>query len=86
MLNIVTMILITVTITEERLSLNQIRFVNLIVDYIVANGNIDDNKVLTEDPFRLVGSITTIFKDDMATARRIMDVVEEIKRNSEVIA
>lgn len=73
-------------LTEERLNINQIRFVNLIVDYIVANGNIDDNKVLMEEPFRSVGSITVLFKDDLGTARRIMEVVEEIKRNSEEIA
>lgn len=73
-------------LTEERLNINQIRFVNLIVDYIVANGNIDDNKVLMEEPFRSVGSITSLFKDDMGTAKRIMDVVADIKRNSEEIA
>lgn len=73
-------------LTEQRLNVNQIRFVNLIVDYIVANGNIDDNKVLMEEPFRSVGSITTLFKDDMGTAKRIMEVVAEIKRNSEEIA
>ncbi len=73
-------------LAEQRLNVNQIRFVNLIVDYIVANGNIDDNKVLMEEPFRSVGSITTLFKDDMGTAKRIMEVVAEIKRNSEEIA
>lgn len=73
-------------LTEQRLNVNQIRFVNLIVDYIVANGNIDDNKALMEEPFRSVGSITTLFKDDMGTAKRIMEVVAEIKRNSEEIA
>lgn len=73
-------------LSEERLNINQIRFVNLIVDYIVANGNIDDNKVLMEEPFRSVGSITTLFKDDLGMAKRIMDVVADIKRNSEEIA
>lgn len=47
---------------------------NLIVDYIVANGNIDDNRVLMEEPFRPVGSITTLFKDDMKIAKDIMSV------------
>jgi len=58
----------------------------LIIDYIVENGNIDDNKVLMGDPFKSVGSITTLFKDDLGTAKQIMDVVAEIKRNSEEIA
>lgn len=73
-------------LTEHSLNVNQIRFVNLIVDYIVANGNVDDNKVLTEEPFRSVGSITALFKDDMGTAKRILEVVEDIRRNSEEIA
>ena len=73
-------------LTEERLNINQMRFVRLIVDYIVANGNIDDNKVLMEEPFRSVGSITILFKDDMGTAKRIMEIVTEIKRNSEETA
>ena len=73
-------------LTEQRLNVNQIRFVNLIVDYIVANGNIDNNAVLMEEPFRSVGSITSLFKDNMGTAKRIMEVVADIKRNSEGIA
>ena len=73
-------------LTAQRLNVNQIRFVNLIIDYIVANGNIDDNRVLMEEPFRSVGSITTLFKDDMGTAKQIMDVIANIKRNSEEIA
>ena len=73
-------------LAEERLNINQMRFVNLIVDYIVVNGNIDDNKVLMGEPFRSVGSITSLFKDDMGTAKQIMEVIAQIKRNSEGIA
>ena len=73
-------------LTEERLNLNQMRFVNLIVDYIVANGNVDDKKVLMGEPFKSAGSITSLFKDDMGTAKKIMEVVEQIRRNSEETA
>ena len=73
-------------LTEEKLNLNQIRFVNLIVDYITVNGNIDDNKVLIEEPFRSVGSIMVLFQNNLETAKRIMDVVADIRRNSEEIA
>ena len=68
------------------MNINQMRFVNLIVDYIVANGNIEDNKVLMGEPFKSVGSITTLFKYDMSTAKQIMEIVNQIKRNSEEIA
>lgn len=73
-------------LSDERLNLNQIRFINLIVDYIAKNGNIEDNSVLMEQPFKTVGTITALFKDDMDTARQIMGVIEEIKRNSDSIA
>lgn len=73
-------------LTEERLNFNQMQFVKLIIDYIVVNGNIDDNKVLMDEPFRSVGQMTVLFKKDMNTARQIMNVVADIKRNSEEIA
>lgn len=73
-------------LSEERLNSNQIKFVRLIIDYIVANGNIDDNSLLMQEPFRSIGSITALFKDDMGTAKQILNVVEEIKKNSEDIA
>lgn len=72
--------------TKEKLNLNQSRFVGLLIDYIVANGNIEDNRVLMEEPFRAVGSITTLFRENMQVARQIMDVVTDIRRNSEEIA
>jgi type I restriction enzyme, R subunit len=73
-------------LSEEKLNGNQIKFVRLIIDYIVANGNVEDNALLMQEPFRSVGSITTLFKDDMPTARQILNRVEEVKRNSEEIA
>lgn len=73
-------------LNEERLNINQIRFVRLMIDYIVANGNIEDNSVLMQEPFRSVGSITVLFRNDILIAKRIMNVVEEIRRNSEEIA
>jgi type I restriction enzyme, R subunit len=73
-------------LSEERLNSNQINFVRLIIDYIVTNGNIEDKKLFMQEPFRSIGSITALFKDDMGTAKQILNIVEEIKRNSEDIA
>ncbi len=36
--------------------------------------------------FRSVGSITSLFKDNMDVAKKIMSVVDEIKKSSEEIA
>ncbi|MDK2788424.1 MAG: type restriction enzyme subunit [Epulopiscium sp.] len=73
-------------LSDERLNVNQTRFVKLIIDYIVANGMIEDKSVFMEEPFRSLGSITSIFKDHMDYAKSIMDVIDEINRNAEIIA
>ncbi len=73
-------------LSDEHLNVNQIRFVNMIIDYIVANGNVENNAVLMEEPFRSLGSITVLFKDDLGKAKEIMSVVAEIKDNSEMMA
>ena len=39
-----------------------------------------------KDLFRSVGSITLLFKDNMDVAKKIIGVVDEIKKNSEEIA
>jgi len=72
-------------LSEENLNVIQIRFVKLIVDYIVANGIIEDNRVLMEEPFRSLGSITSLFKDNINDAREIMNVITDIKNNCEQI-
>lgn len=71
-------------LSEERLNLNQIRFVKLIVDYVVKNGTLD-KKVLQQEPFKTVGSIVELFKDNMDDAKRIIGVIDEINRNAEII-
>ena len=72
-------------LNNENLNMNQIHFVKLIVDYIVANGFIEDNRILQEDPFRTVGSITTLFKDNMDDARKIIKIINDIKVNAEIV-
>lgn len=70
-------------LTSQKLNQNQSRFVKLIVDYVIKNG-IMDKKVLQEDPFRTVGSIIELFKDNMGTAKRILKVIDEINNNTKV--
>ena len=57
----------------------------LIVDYIVTNGMIEDNKVLMEEPFRSLGSITTLFSDKIQEVRELMGVIASGKSNCENI-
>ena len=72
-------------LSEEKLNVVQIRFVKLIVDYIVTNGLIEDNRVFQEEPFRSLGSITTLFKDKMQDAREIMDIIANVNGNCEKV-
>lgn len=72
-------------LSEERLNLNQIRFVKHIVDYVIKNGMLD-KKVLQQEPFRSVGSIVELFKENMDEARKIIGIIDEINRNAEEIA
>ena len=69
-------------LNNENLNSNQIHFIKLIVDYIVKNGMIDDNRVLTEDPFRTVGNIVELFEDDIDVRGKILRVIKEIKDNA----
>ncbi|MBA9087264.1 type I restriction enzyme R subunit [Fontibacillus solani] len=75
----------SVFLSEEKLNATQIRFVKLIVDYIVANGMIEDNRIFMEEPFRSLGSITSLFKDNMNDARELMNVISVINKNSELV-
>lgn len=72
-------------LNKESVNATQVHFVKLIINYVVTNGLIDDNKVLTEDPFKSVGSIIELFKDSMDDAKKIMGVIGDIKKNSEEV-
>lgn len=73
-------------ISQEHLNQRQIHFIRLMIDYIVHNGNIEDNLVLMDEPFKSAGAITVLFKDNMGVATRLLKAVEEIRKNSEEIA
>ena len=72
-------------LSNQNLNAKQIHFVKLIVDYVVKNGFIEDNRILMEDPFRTIGSVAVLFKENMDDARGIMGKIAEIKKNAEVV-
>ena len=67
-------------LNEEKLNVNQLRFVKLIIDYVVKNGTLE-KKVLQEDPFRALGSVTELFRDNIEDVREIIRVIDTINRN-----
>ena len=70
---------------ENRLNEKQRHFVKLIIDYVVANGLMEDRRTLQQEPFRAVGSVVDLFKNNMNDAKSILDIVDEIGKNSEEI-
>ena len=69
-------------LSDQSLNANQLKFIELLVDYIVANGFVEDNRVLTEDPFRSVGSIIDLF--DLPQAQKILGHINEVKQKIEI--
>lgn len=69
-------------LNEEKLNVNQLRFVKLIIDYVMKNGTLE-KKVLQEDPFRALGSVTELFRDNIEDVRGIIRVIDRINRNAE---
>lgn len=69
-------------LSEKKLNVNQVRFVKLIIDYVVKNGTLE-KKVLQEDPFRSLGSVSELFSDNLENIRGIVRVIDTINRNTE---
>ncbi|CUQ12485.1 DEAD/DEAH box helicase family protein [Clostridium baratii] len=68
-------------LNNESLNSSQIHFIKLIVDYIVKNGMIEDKRILTEDPFRTVGTIIELFGDDIEVRGKLLKKIDEINKN-----
>ncbi len=69
-------------LSDQSLNVNQLKFIQLLIDYIAANGFVENNQVLTEDPFRSVGSILDLF--DFSQAQKIIAHLNEIKATIDV--
>lgn len=67
-------------LSEERLNANQIKFVKLIIDYVVKNGYLE-KEVLQQDPFRRLGSVSELFKDNIQDVKEILGIIDEINEN-----
>jgi type I restriction enzyme R subunit len=70
-------------LSEEKLNATQIKFVRLIIDYVVANGYLE-KEVLQQDPFRTLGSVSELFEDNIQDVRRILGVIDDINENVDV--
>jgi len=71
-------------LSEERLNGTQIKFVRLIIDYVVANGYLE-KEVLHQDPFRTLGSVSDLFEGNIQEVQGILSIVDNINENVDVI-
>lgn len=71
-------------LSEERLNAAQIKFVRLIIDYVVTNGYLE-KEVLQQDPFRTLGSVSELFEDNIQDVRKILGVIDNINENVDSI-
>lgn len=70
-------------LSEEKLNATQIKFVRLIIDYVVANGYLE-KQVLQQDPFRTLGSVSELFEDNIQDVRKILGIIDNINANVDV--
>ena len=69
-------------LNNESFNSKQIHFVKLIVDYVVKNGFIEDNRVLMEDPFRTVGGKIDLFENHVEERNKLIMTINEIRANT----
>jgi type I restriction enzyme R subunit len=64
-------------LSDESLNINQMEFVNLIVNYIIKNGSLD-KRVLNEHPFNKRGNVTNLFEDKIDIAKKIINAIDKL--------
>lgn len=70
---------------DNKLNMKQIKFVKLVIDYIIRNG-IVDMEVLQEDPFRSVGEVADVFEDNINVITNIVNDIKQINENARELA
>lgn len=72
-------------INENQLNTKQIKFVKLLIDYVIKNGTID-MITLTEDPFITLGEVADLFEDKINIFMQIRQDIENINNNIKNLA
>ncbi len=70
-------------LSDEDLSSNQMEFVKLVVNFIIANGTID-KAVLNEQPFNKFGNVVNLFEGKIDIARNIIKKIDELNARIDV--
>lgn len=67
-------------LNNQNLTAPQLNYIKTIIDYVVKNGYIKDNRELAEQPFTTIGRITEIFS--LPEAQKILGIIKSIKDNT----
>ena len=71
-------------INDNRLNVKQIKFVKLLIDYVIKNGTIEV-EVLTEDPFRALGEVYDVFENNIGVIKELRRDIESINENAKLL-
>ncbi|MFR3686055.1 MAG: DEAD/DEAH box helicase family protein [Enterococcus sp.] len=69
-------------LSSEKLNTQQINFVQVIIEYVVKNGYLEKTQLLA-DPFKRVGNIVNLFKEDQM--KNILNSIDQINNNAESV-
>lgn len=67
-------------INEQNLNANQIAFINKVIDYIEANGYVENVSELIKPPFDKPQSFIKLFDSDKQ--KRFVSIINEVKENA----
>lgn len=70
-------------LSDEKLNATQIKFVRLIIDYVVEKGYLEKEE-LQQDPFRPLGSVSELFEDNIQDIKKILHIIDNINENVDV--
>lgn len=65
--------------------MKQIKFVKLLIDYVIKNGTIEMEK-LTKQPFNTEGQVYELFENNIDLFKEIKNDIEAINENAEKLA
>ncbi|MBS4536372.1 DEAD/DEAH box helicase family protein [Clostridium sp. D2Q-14] len=64
-------------LSNENLTINQMEFVNRIINHIIKNGSLD-KRVLNEHPFNKSGNVVKLFDGKVDIAKKIISTIDKI--------
>lgn len=70
-------------LSDQSLTINQMEFVKLVVNYMIENGSLDKH-VLTEHPFNKRGNVTHLFEEKLDVAKNIINTIDKLNERLSV--